>query len=60
MTKTRFDITMLKYNLHRVQMLDWYVTTFDVLIFVPLLGLKWDAVDFENAIITIRHTIVNC
>lgn len=25
-----------------------------------VLGLKWDAVDFENAVITIRHTIVNC
>lgn len=59
--ENKYDsITMLKYNLHRVQMLDWYVTTFDGLIFVPLLGLKWDAVDFENAIITIRHTIVNC
>ena len=35
--ENKYDsITMLKYNLHRVQMLDWYVTTFDGLIFVPL------------------------
>jgi hypothetical protein len=30
------NIMMLEYNLHRVQMLDWYVTTFDGLFFIPL------------------------
>lgn len=30
------SITMLEYNLHRIQMLDWYVTTFDGLFFIPL------------------------
>lgn len=25
-----------------------------------VLGLKWDAVDFDNQVMTIRHTIVNC
>ncbi len=35
--ENKYDsIMMLEYNLHRVQMLDWYVTTFDGLLFIPL------------------------
>ena len=30
------SIMMLENNLHRVRMLDWYVTTFDGLFFIPL------------------------
>ena len=30
------NIMMLEYNLHLVQMLDWYVTTFEGLFFIPL------------------------
>lgn len=29
-------ITELEYSLHRVQMMDWYVTTFDGMLFLPL------------------------
>jgi hypothetical protein len=30
------SIMMLEYNLHRVQMMDWYVTTFNGMLFIPL------------------------
>lgn len=29
-------IMMLEYHLHRVQMMDWYVTTFDGMLFISL------------------------
>lgn len=30
------SIMMLEYNLHRVQMMDWYATTFNGMLFIPL------------------------
>ena len=53
--ENKYDsITMLEYNLHRVQMLDWYVTTFDGLFFIPLAIENVSTVYDENLDIHVK------
>lgn len=51
----KFDsITMLDYNLHRIQMLDWYVTTFEGLFFIPIAIENVSTVYDENLDIHVK------
>lgn len=53
--ESKYDnITMLEYNLHRIQMLDWYVTTFEGLFFIPLAIENVSTVYDENLDIHVK------
>ena len=52
------SIMMLENNLHRVRMLDWYVTTFDGLFFIPLAIENASKVYDEDVYVKINKGVV--